>query len=93
MASVDIAKLCKLSRIDLTEEQKKQFSSQINEIISMFDELDSINTKGVKPSFHIFDVKNKYREDKIYEFKEMGLLKENIKFSKNKYITGPKLFE
>ena len=93
MTFKDIEKLCKLSRIDLTEEEKKKFSREINEIILMFDEIDNINTKGVKPSFHIFDVKNKYREDKIHEFKEQKILEKNIKFRKEKYIIGPKLFD
>ncbi|MCK5040624.1 MAG: Asp-tRNA(Asn)/Glu-tRNA(Gln) amidotransferase subunit GatC [Candidatus Aenigmarchaeota archaeon] len=93
MAFKDIDKLCKLSRIDLTDKEKKEFSGQIGEVISMFDELDSINTDKVKPAFHIYDIKNKYRDDKICKFEDRKALEENIEFSKDGHVIGPKVFE
>ncbi|MCK5176501.1 MAG: Asp-tRNA(Asn)/Glu-tRNA(Gln) amidotransferase subunit GatC [Candidatus Aenigmarchaeota archaeon] len=89
----DIDRLCKLSRIELTDAEKKTFSNQINEVILMFDELDEANTDKIEPSFHIFDIKNKYRKDEFCEFDSIDLVKKNIKFSKDGYVIGPKVFE
>ena len=63
MTFEDIDKLCKLARIDLTKEERQKFSKEINEVILMFDELDEVNTGKIEPSFDIFDIKDKYRDD------------------------------
>lgn len=53
----------RIARINLTNEEIKEFIPQFNEILNMFSELNKINTDNVKPSFHPLPTKNVLRDD------------------------------
>jgi aspartyl-tRNA(Asn)/glutamyl-tRNA(Gln) amidotransferase subunit C len=54
-----------LARIELSKEEIKLFTQQLNTIIDFFHVLDEVNTQDVKPSIHIAGSSNATREDII----------------------------
>jgi aspartyl-tRNA(Asn)/glutamyl-tRNA(Gln) amidotransferase subunit C len=57
-------RLAWLARIELTEEEKRDLTVQLNRILDSFKDLDKLDLTGVKPTFHALSMTNCLREDK-----------------------------
>ncbi|MDT8862487.1 Asp-tRNA(Asn)/Glu-tRNA(Gln) amidotransferase subunit GatC [Alkalihalobacillus sp. MEB130] len=53
-----------LARLAVTEEETKMFTEQLDAIITFAEQLNELDTTGVKPTTHVLDMKNVLREDK-----------------------------
>ncbi len=60
-----ISKLEKLSRLELEEKEKVSIQKDLNEILSMVEKLNEIDTTGVKPLIYLSDETNVLREDEV----------------------------
>nr|MDO8080604.1 Asp-tRNA(Asn)/Glu-tRNA(Gln) amidotransferase subunit GatC [Candidatus Freyarchaeota archaeon] len=80
-----------LARIELTEDEKEAFTKQLNEILDYFKKIDEIDTSNIKPTFHVLDLVNVLRDDKI----EPSLSKEdalkNAPQKEDSFIKAPKI--
>jgi len=85
-----IASLC---RIKLKEEEKSKFVDQFNDILDFFHKLDELNTKNVKPTFQVIDIKNAFRSDEVKECLPKELIFKNITKKEKDYIIAPKMTE
>ena len=54
-----------LAHIELSEEEKKLFTKQFNEIFKYFQKISEANTKDVPPTYHILELINVYRDDVV----------------------------
>lgn len=64
----ELEKLSQLSRIRCTEEEKRVLVSNINRILSYFDQLQEIDTSGVSPCNQVVEgAANVMREDESGE--------------------------
>jgi aspartyl-tRNA(Asn)/glutamyl-tRNA(Gln) amidotransferase subunit C len=61
----DVSHIAELSRLKLTEEEKKKFQHQLNNILVYVDQLNEIDTGSVEPTSHILRVENVFRDDII----------------------------
>ncbi len=62
----ELDKLAKLCRIECTEDEKKNLSSQIADILSYVEQLDQVNTQGVAPCDSVLGtLMNVMREDGV----------------------------
>lgn len=52
-----------LARLNLSEEEKETYTSQLNGILNFFEKLNHLDTANVKPTSHVLDVYNVMRED------------------------------
>ena len=48
----EINHLAKLSSLELSTDQTQQISNELENILRLVDELQSIDTKGIEPLFH-----------------------------------------
>lgn len=73
----DVKKLAKLSRLRLTADEINQFSGELSEILDYVRMLDSVDTKGLEPTYQVTGLKNVMRPDelKTYQAKPAELLK------------------
>ncbi len=55
--------VAKLARLNLTEDETVQYTSQLNSILNFFEKLDELNTDQVEPTSHVLEVYNVMRED------------------------------
>lgn len=53
-----------LARLAITDEEAKMFTEQLDAIITFAEQLNELDTTGVKPTTHVLDMKNVLREDK-----------------------------
>ncbi|MBM7650194.1 aspartyl-tRNA(Asn)/glutamyl-tRNA(Gln) amidotransferase subunit C [Bacillus ectoiniformans] len=63
-----------LARLAITEEEAQKFTTQLDAIITFAEQLNELDTTGVKPTSHVLDMKNVLREDKS----EPGLSQEEV---------------
>ncbi|MEM3781908.1 MAG: Asp-tRNA(Asn)/Glu-tRNA(Gln) amidotransferase subunit GatC, partial [Candidatus Micrarchaeaceae archaeon] len=67
MGSFDIAVLdhvAALARLRLSDIEKEKFARQLSEVLSLFDQLDSIEATEAEAAFHPIKISAKLREDK-----------------------------
>jgi aspartyl-tRNA(Asn)/glutamyl-tRNA(Gln) amidotransferase subunit C len=80
-----------LARIELTEDEKEAFTKQLNEILDYFKKIDEIDTSNIEPTFHVLDLVNVLRDDKV----EPSLPKEealkNAPQREDSFIKAPKI--
>ena len=62
---MDIEKVARLARLELSEEEKSTFGSQLEQILSYMEQLNRLDTSGVEPTSHAIPVYNVFREDEV----------------------------
>ncbi len=71
---MDIEKVARLARIELTEDEKKTFGKQLEQILSHMEQLNRLDTTGVEPTSHAIPMVNVFREDEV----KQSVLKEEV---------------
>ena len=66
-SKIDIDYVANLARIELTNEEKKEFSSQLGDVLHYFKKLNEVDVEGVEPMAHAFPHFNVWREDRSGE--------------------------
>lgn len=59
----DVEHVAALARLELTEEEKEQFTERLNAILKYAGKLNELNTEGVQPTSHVLPLRNVMRED------------------------------
>lgn len=81
-----ILDIAKVSRLNLSDNEIKEFLPQLQEVLDAFDKLEELDTTNVEPSLHPVKINSSLREDKV--------IKTNISINgetEEKYFVGPKL--
>lgn len=63
----DVEKIARLSRLSLTEAEKAQNLKELNDIFSLVEKMQTINTDGIEPMAHPHEVALRLREDRVTE--------------------------
>ena len=59
----DVARVAKLSRLEVPPEQLREFTAQLRAILGYVNLLDEVDTAGVEPMAHAIEVRDVLRED------------------------------
>ena len=62
---MDIEKVARLARLELSEEEKVTFGDQLEQILNYMEQLNRIDTTGVEPTSHAIPIHNVFREDEV----------------------------
>ncbi len=73
----DVLKLAALSKLRLTEEEVEKLRGELSEILDYVEQLDSVDTSGLEPTYQVTGLKNVMRPDETrdYGYKTKDLLK------------------
>ena len=71
----DIKKLAYLARIDVTEDEVAEFSSEFAQILEYVDKLQSVDIEGLTPTSQVTGLTNVTRDDEI---KDLGYTSEDL---------------
>ena len=87
----DTKEIAKLARINLSHDDEKKFTGQLNNILEYFEKLSELDTDDVEPRTHPTEIVNSFREDKVTPSltNEEALM--NAPHKKDGYIKGPKI--
>lgn len=59
----DVEHVANLARLELSNEEKEQFTGQLNAILKYAEKLNGLNTDDVEPTSHVLPITNVMRED------------------------------
>lgn len=62
-----IEHIAKLSRLELTEDEKKLYSEQLSSVLDYVEQLSEVDTENVEPTANITGLSNVFREDAVEE--------------------------
>jgi len=62
---MDIEKVARLARLELTEEEKATFGNQLEQILNYMEQLNGLDTTGVEPTSHAIPISNVFKEDEV----------------------------
>ena len=62
---MDIEKVARLARLELSREEKKIFENQLEQILTYMEQLNRLDTTGVEPTSHAIPMVNVFREDEV----------------------------
>jgi len=60
---MDIEKVARLARLELSEEERVTFGNQLEQILTYMEQLNRLDTTGVEPTSHAIPIHNAFRED------------------------------
>lgn len=59
----DVEHVANLARLELTEEEKREFTEQLSAILKYAEQLNELDTDGVEPTSHVMPLVNVMRDD------------------------------
>jgi aspartyl-tRNA(Asn)/glutamyl-tRNA(Gln) amidotransferase subunit C len=62
---MDIEKVARLARLELSEEEKETFGNQMEQILTYMEQLNRVDTSGVEPTSHAIPIYNVFRDDEV----------------------------
>lgn len=79
-----------LSQISLTEEEKQETAGELKKILDYMEKLEELDTNGVDPMSHVFQVQNVFREDIVEGEDQREVMIENAPKKKEGQYLVPK---
>ena len=87
----DVEHVSKLARLELTEEEKEKFTSQLGDVLKYVEQMNEVDTSNVEPMAHAIDFVNVMREDVVkYEQSKEELMK-NAPDAEDGFFKVPKI--
>jgi aspartyl-tRNA(Asn)/glutamyl-tRNA(Gln) amidotransferase subunit C len=65
LSKQEVEKIARLSRLELTDEEKDKFAGQLSAVLDYVGKLDEVNTENVAMTAQVTGLENVYREDKV----------------------------
>jgi aspartyl-tRNA(Asn)/glutamyl-tRNA(Gln) amidotransferase subunit C len=88
-----VAKVFKLAKIATDEAEIKNFTIQIDSVLSWVAQLNNLDTSQVEPLGNVFDAILKLHQDKINQENTIEDVFSNTNHSLYNYFTVPKVIE
>jgi len=86
----DVEHIGWLARIRLSDEEKEEFTGQLNAILDYFAKLDEIDP-GVAPTHHVSGVVNVFRDDEAKESLSQEDALQNAPKKEEGFFKGPRI--
>jgi len=60
---MDIEKVARLARLELSGQEKETLGNQLDQILTYMEQLNRLDTTGIEPTSHAIPIYNAFRED------------------------------
>lgn len=88
---IDIEKIANLSMLTLTEDEKLEFSNDLEEIIGFAESILQINIENKSEALSNTELYNVFRDDTVTNAENRKELLKNAATNDGKYISVPKI--
>ena len=88
-----ILKVAELARLDLTEEEKAEFTNQLSDIISYVEKINELDTESIEPTDHIVELTNVLRDDRVDKSIDRSELKKIAPRFEEGHFVVPRIIE
>ncbi len=82
-----------LAKLELDDVQKENAKKDMAGMLDYIDKLGELDTDGIEPMSHVFDVKNVWREDVVTNGDDRENIISNAPGEKNGMFEVPKTFD
>ena len=82
-----------LAKLELSEEEKEQAKKDMANMLDYIDTLNELDTSGVEPMSHVFQVNNVFREDVVTNEDDREEILANAPEAKDGAFVVPKTFD
>lgn len=89
----EVKHVANLARLEMDEAEVEKFTTQLDDIISMAEQLNELDTENVEPTTHVLDLKNVLREDKVQPWLSREEALKNAPDKANGQVKVPSIFE
>ncbi|MDY6969067.1 MAG: Asp-tRNA(Asn)/Glu-tRNA(Gln) amidotransferase subunit GatC [Spirochaetota bacterium] len=89
----EIIRVAELARLELTEDEKTEFSKQLSDIINYVNKVNELDTENIKPTDHIIDLKNVFRKDEVKDSIDVSEAERMAPRFKDGHIVTPIIVE
>jgi aspartyl-tRNA(Asn)/glutamyl-tRNA(Gln) amidotransferase subunit C len=96
MSSIDsksIERIAHLAHLHISDDEKVEYSKQINEIISYVEAINTLDTKGIEPTDHIVELSNVFRADTVLPSIDTAEIEKMAPSYARGHIVVPKIIE
>ncbi len=91
LSQQDVEYVADLARIQVSEAEKDQLSHHLSSILTYMEELNQVNTEGVRPMASVVSRSNVLREDEVRESVPQDKALENAPAAKDGLFQVPKI--
>ncbi|MBT8171550.1 Asp-tRNA(Asn)/Glu-tRNA(Gln) amidotransferase subunit GatC [Candidatus Bathyarchaeota archaeon] len=91
LSKKEVEHVASLAHIEISDKEKILFTEQFNEILDYFKKIDTIETKNVEPTYHVLDINNVTREDKITPSLSPEEALKNAPKKEKKFFKAPRI--
>jgi len=89
----DVEHVALLARLELSDEEKQLFATQLTKILEYVAKLDELNTDEVEPVFHVVPLSNVFREDEVRPSLPLEKVLQNAPKASHDCFSVPKIIE
>lgn len=87
----EVRKVANLARLNITEAEEAEFTTQLNSILEYFDQLSELDTTDVAPTTRAIETSNITREDKLTPFENKAELLKAAPEQQGEFFRVPKI--
>ena len=91
--NVDVAYVANLARLNLDDNEKAVFQSQLNSIVGYCSKISELDLAGIEPTLHAVPVYNIFREDKVTESIDREAVLRNAPSASSEQFLVPVIIE
>lgn len=92
-ADLNIDHVARLARLELTPDEKAEFSRQLGDVLHHIAQLSKVDVSGVEPTAHAFAVDNVWRDDVAAQGLPVELALRNAPAQRDHMFVVPKVVE
>ena len=87
----EVGYVAKLAKLEFNEEEKEEFTFQLNSILDYFKKLNELDTEKVEPTTYVISMPNLLNEDEVKASLPQDEVLSNSKYIKKGYFKVPKI--
>ena len=89
----DVEKIAKLSRLHLSSEEQAQILRELNDVFTLVENIQTVNTDGIEPMAHPHEVALRLREDVVTESDQAAAYQSVAPEVRNRLYIVPQVIE
>ena len=93
LTKAEVEHVARLARLELNENEKEQFTGQLNDILGFVEKLNQLDTASIEPTAHAIPVTNVFRPDRAGSSLEPDQALANAPDRVDDYFKVPKILE
>lgn len=88
-----IRRIARLARIAVSEAEAVDTAAQLNDVLSLVEQMQAVDTQGIEPMSHAQDVVQRLRDDRVTETDRHGAFQAVAPAVENGLYLVPKVIE